>query len=195
MERLVITIGRQSGSRGREIGERLAEKLGIPLYDEKALMELAKGKPEYEEIQTFYEEEPVNSLLFAIAMEASQKTVDKVPFRQIRNICEGQSCVLLGRCGNYIFKNEKNTLRVFVHEDLEKRAKRTAEEKGIRLEKAKRILEDKDEKKKSFHRFYTREEWGKAENYELCLDSGVLGVEGTADMILSYLEIRKKWVK
>ena len=104
MEKLVITIARQYGSGGKKIGQELAKRLGIPFYGKDELMEIAKGKEDYEEVRSFYEEQPVNSLLYAIAMNQGESRAGRIPFRRIRELCGQESCVLIGRCGNYIFQ-------------------------------------------------------------------------------------------
>lgn len=99
MENFIITIGRQAGSGGREIGMRLAQRLGIPYYGRQELMQIAKGTTDYEEVQSFYEEQPVNSLLYALATINSEDDMGRIPFRRIRQLCSKTSCVLIGRCG------------------------------------------------------------------------------------------------
>ena len=92
MENFIITIGRQAGSGGREIGMRLAQRLGIPYYGRQELMEIAKGTPDYEEVQSFYEEQPVDDLLYAIATSNVEEDLGHIPFRRIRQPCTPQSC-------------------------------------------------------------------------------------------------------
>ena len=87
MENFIITIGRQAGSGGREIGMRLAQQLGIPYYGRQELMEIAKGTPDYEEVQSFYEEQPVDDLLYAIATSNVEEDLGHIPFRRIRQLC------------------------------------------------------------------------------------------------------------
>ena len=94
MRHIIITIGRQSGSGGRKIGELLAEKLGIPCYGKSELQKIAEGTDDYEEVQSFYEEEPVNSLLYAIAMSQFEQEVGRIPFRRIRELASKQSVAL-----------------------------------------------------------------------------------------------------
>ena len=106
MEQFIIAIGRQAGSGGREIGMRLARRLGVPCYGRQELMQIAKGTPDYEEVKSFYEEQPVDSLLYAIATNSIEKGMGHIPFRRIRQLCEKTSCVLIGRCGGYIFRGE-----------------------------------------------------------------------------------------
>ena len=91
MENFIITIGRQAGSGGREIGMRLAQRLGIPYYGRQELMEIAKGTPDYEEVQSFYEEQPVDDLLYAIATSNVEEDLGHIPFRRILQLCSKTS--------------------------------------------------------------------------------------------------------
>lgn len=115
MRHIIITIGRQSGSGGRKIGELLAEKLGIPCYGKSELQKIAEGTDDYEEVQSFYEEEPVNSLLYAIAMSQFEQEVGRIPFRRIRELASKESCIIIGRCAGHIFREDPEAVRVFIH--------------------------------------------------------------------------------
>ena len=115
MENFRITIGRQYGSGGKEVGRILAQKLGIPFYGKEELMKIAKDQPDYEEVRAFYEEQPVNSLLYAIAMEQGENRTGKVPFRKIRELCGSKSCILIGRCGSYIFREDPSCVKIFIY--------------------------------------------------------------------------------
>lgn len=190
MRHIIITIGRQSGSGGRKIGELLAEKLGIPCYGKSELQKIAEGTEDYEEVQAFYEEEPVNSLLYAIARNQFEQEVGRIPFQRIRNLADQESCIIIGRCAGHIFRKDPQAVRVFVHADPQIRRQRIMEREGISEEKAKQFLEDTDSRRASFHKYYTQREWGRAQDYELCLDSGVLGIEGTVEILLKYLRFR-----
>ena len=190
MENFIITIGRQAGSGGREIGMRLAQRLGIPYYGRQELMQIAKGTPDYEEVQSFYEEQPVNSLLYALATINSEDDLGRIPFQRIRQLCGKTSCVLIGRCGGYIFRGQERAVSIFLHADEHIRAQRTMEDYGVSMKKALEQNQKTDSDRAAFHRYYTREEWGASADYHLCLDSGVLGVEGTVEVILAYLKIR-----
>lgn len=190
MRHIIITIGRQSGSGGRKIGERLAEKLGIPCYGKSELQKIAEGTDDYEEVQSFYEEEPVNSLLYAIAMSQFEQEVGRIPFRRIRELASKESCIIIGRCAGHIFREDPEAVRVFIHADPKIRVQRTMEREGLSETKAKKFLEDTDSRRASFHKYYTKQEWGLAQDYELCLDSGVLGIEGTVEVLTEYLRFR-----
>ncbi len=193
MEHLIVTIGRQSGSGGREIGERLGEILGIPCYGKHELNEIAKKTKDYEEVRSFYEEEPVDSLLYAIAMNNLENPMERAPFQRIRELCANRSCVLIGRCGSTIFQKDADAVRIFIHGDRDWRIRHIMERDGLSQKKAREFMEQEDQRRASFHRYYTQREWGRAEDYELCLDSSVLGIDGTSEAIERYLKFRGKW--
>lgn len=189
---MIITVGREYGSSGREIGKILSKKLNIPFYDKKKLLSIAKQTPDYEEVREFYEEKPVNSFLAAIEENEEEKAIARKPFRRIRSLMSEEGGVLIGRCGNCIFRNYENALTVFVHGSKKIRVQKIAQIEQISLREAKRRMEEVDEDRAVFHSNYTGETWGAADGYELCLDSGILGIEGCADMILKYLQWKKE---
>ncbi|MDO4599385.1 MAG: cytidylate kinase-like family protein [[Ruminococcus] gnavus] len=190
MKRMIMTIGRQSGSGGRRIGELLAERLEIPLYGKAELQKIAEKTGDYEEVQAFYEEEPVNSLLYAIAMNQFEQEVGRIPFQRIRELASQESCIIIGRCAGHIFRKDPEAVRVFIHADPQIRVQRIMERECLSKGKARQFLEDTDSRRASFHKYYTQREWGMAQDYELCLDSGVLGMEGTAEVLIEYLRCR-----
>lgn len=190
MSRLLITIGREYGSGGREIGQKLAERLNIAFYDRKELMEIAKHRENYEDVQSFYEEFPVNSLLYAIAMNNFENGIGIIPFQQIRAICANQSCVIVGRCSNYIFKDDPDLISIFIHANPEFRLKRVMEMEQLSKSRAKERISEVDRGRKSLFEYYTKASWDKANGYHLCLDSSILGIDQTVEEILSYINRR-----
>ena len=151
---------------------------------------LQKDTDDYEEVQAFYEEEPVNSLLYAIAMSQFEQEVGRIPFQRIRELASKESCIIIGRCAGHIFREDPEAVRVFIHADPKIRVQRIMEREGLSETKAKKFLEDTDSRRASFHKYYTKQEWGLAQDYELCLDSGVLGIEGTVEVLTEYLRFR-----
>lgn len=137
MKRMIITIGRQSGSSGRKVGELLAERLSLPLYGKAELQKIAEGTDDYEEVQAFYEEEPVNSLLYAIAMSQFEQEVGRIPFQRIRELASKESCIIIGRCAGHIFREDPEAVRVFIHADPKIRVQRIMEREGLSETKAK----------------------------------------------------------
>lgn len=190
MGQVKITIARQYGSGGREIGRRLAEKLSIPFYGKKELMELAKTQPDYEEVRSFYEEQPVNSLLYAIAMNQEERKGNRIPFQRIREICGQGSFVLIGRCGNYIFREQPDCVKLFIYAGLEKKKAWIVDQEGVSEKKAEQLIRRIEEERAQTHEYYTGERWGAVDHYDLCIDAGILGVENTVDLIMTYLKNR-----
>ena len=190
MEKGIITIGRQYGSQGKAIGKKLAMELGCTFYDKEELTKIARGR-DYEEVRAFYEEQPVDSLLYAIAMNNAEREMEKIPFARIRELCGVGPCVLIGRCGSEIFRGDPNAVSIFIHGDMEKRIQYVMETEGLSGISARKKISRTDEARTSFHRYYTHREWGSAEDYELCLDSSILGADRCVEAILGYLKIRE----
>lgn len=188
MKKTILTIGRQYGSGGREIGQKIAEKLGYPLYDKEKLLEIAKKDGSFDEVRSFYQEKPVDSLLYAIAMSTLTQGIERKPFQEIKKIIEQEPCILIGRCGNYITKDRTDTLRVFIHADDKFRAERVAKENGITEEKAAKKIVETDKARASFYRFYTNGEWDQASGYDLVLNSSMFGIDQCVDMIIKSMD-------
>lgn len=190
MENFRITIGRQYGSGGKEVGRILSDRLGIPFYGKEELMRMAKDQPDYEEVRAFYEEQPVNSLLYAIAMGQGENRTGEVPFEQIRRLCGSRSCILIGRCGSYIFREDPSCVKIFIYADMDQKIQWIERQEKVSARKAKKLIEKVEEERAQFHRFYTGKNWGNVNDYDLCLDAGVTGTEKAADIIMAYLENR-----
>ncbi|QIB70573.1 cytidylate kinase-like family protein [Aminipila butyrica] len=190
---MIITIGREYGSGGHDIGEKLAEKLGVELYDKEYLAERLKELGDYEEVQTFFEEKPANSLLYAIAREEADDRLSRKPFEEIRRLIGTRPCVLVGRCANAIFRQQEDHISVFVHADLDWRIQRIAQSNGISEKATKVLIQETDRGRAEFHRQYTGEEWGDSRGYQLSLDSGRIGIQQAAELILAYGEASWRW--
>ncbi len=190
MERMIITVARQYGSGGKAVGEKLARRLGIDFYGKEELMALAKERQDYEEVRSFYEEQPVNSLLYAIAMNEAVGDAGEIPFRRIRELCGDRSCVLVGRCGNYIFKDQENCVRIFIYASMDKKIQWIQNMMDLPARKAEKVIKETENERAQFHKYYTGEEWGCVNHYDLCIDAGILGTEKTVDAILDYLKSR-----
>lgn len=140
MEKGIITIGRQYGSQGRAVGKMLAQRLGCAFYDKEELARIARGR-DYEEVREFYEEQPVDSLLYAIAMNNEEGEVGRIPFARIRELCGNGPCVLIGRCGNEIFRKKQDAVSIFIHGDMEKRVQYVTETEGLSAHGAKKKID------------------------------------------------------
>ena len=189
-EKMIITIGREHGTMGEKVAERLRTQFQLPLYDKAHLLKAVEGTDRYDELNAFFNDRKVNSLLYAIAMSESVKSND-VPFGIIKNIVGDTGGVVMDSCGNYLFRNRPNTVRIFLHADKEIRINNLVTNLGMTKEQARKEIETEDSKRCEFHKYYTEETWGMSNGYELCLDEGVLGIDGCVEMILKYLKIRK----
>lgn len=204
MTNQVITISRQFGSGGRTIGKMVAEKLQIPYYDKELVDAVAKESGfSHEFIEEIGEYASVtSSFLFNIAVSAhpmglvdTMSVSDKLYVCQtnvIRDLASKGPCVIVGRCADYILKDQPDTLHVFIHADMEHRKERIVRLYGETKQTPEKRLQDKDAKRKTYYRHYTNAVWGDAQNYDLCLDSGSLGVEKCADIICDVAEMLGK---
>ncbi len=188
MKNRVITISREFGSGGRTIGKMVAEKLGIPCYDAEIIQEMAKKTgftPDY--IKEAGEYTPGNFLSAAFSNRSFGPTNEDIIWQQqykvITELAEKSSCVIVGRCADYILQNKADCLNVFIHADMKFRAERIVKVYGEREQSPEDRLKDKDKRRAAYHRFYTDMEWGHAQNYHLTLNSGVLGIEKCANII------------
>jgi cytidylate kinase len=184
---MIITIGREFGSYGHVIGRELAKKLGIKYYDKESLALEAKKSDKYEELRDFYEEQPINGLLYVIATDSRSNGQRKVPFEFIRRVAEKEDCVIVGRCGNYILKGHPEMTSVFVHAPKEYRIDKTAADRKISAEKAKRLVEKEDKEREGFHTYFADEKWNEADGYQLTIDSSVISIEDAVDLIIDFV--------
>lgn len=202
---MIITIGRQFGSGGREIGKKLAEELGIKYYDKELLSRAAKESGLCEEIFKSHDEKPTNSFLYSLVMDTYSfgyggsayadmpinHRVFLAQFDAIKKIAEEGPCVLVGRCADYALDTYDNVVSVFVQADLETRTARVAHSFDLPLNKAKDMAVKTDKKRASYYNYYTNKRWGEAESYDLCLNSGKLGIDGTVKAIKDYVALRE----
>ena len=202
-KRIIITIARQYGSGGREIGERLAEILGIPLYDKELIKEAAANGNLSEDAVTGVDESAANSLLYTLAMGSNILGTTmhfgyKVPLNDklfilqsevIKNRAKEGSCVIIGRCADYVLRNEKDVLRIFIYGDLDHRKARVADRHPeLKSSQIIDVINKTDKRRASYYNFYTGNKWGKYDNYDIALNSSTFGIEGTAKLIARSVE-------
>ena len=198
---LIITIGRQFGSGGRDIGEKVAEYFNIPFYD-KELVELAAQKSNIsKEALKEVDEHATNSFLYSLAsgnysMRGINAPIyyempinDKLFIAQadvIKEVAKRGSCVIVGRCADYVLENENvDVLSVFVYGSVDYRAKRVMSALDITQAKAKDKVLKTDKQRRTYYDYYTSKNWGVMSNYDLCIDAEKFGIEETANMIIN----------
>lgn len=188
MNNRIITISREFGSGGRTIGKKVAEKLGIPCYDSELLQKIAEESGFQESYISDAGEYAPSSFLSSMLSSRTMGPTNQDRLWEIQNkliveLAEKSSCVIVGRCADYILREKADCLRVFIHASMEYRAERIVKVYGEREESPEQRLRDKDKRRAAYHRFYTNMKWGHAQNYHICLDSGVLGIEKCVDII------------
>ncbi len=202
-KKFTITIGRQLGSGGREIGRTMATRLGISYYD-KELLQIASresglGKEFFEDM----DEKKSHSIFGGVfdvrnmvteghfsGAYLSNETLFKIQSDVIRNLAEKESGLFLGRCADYVLKDFPQCLNIFVSADLNDRIKRVAELQQVTEGKARDLIEKTDRKRAGYYRFFSNKIWGAAESYHLCINSSVLGIHDTAEFLIWFTEKR-----
>lgn len=207
MDNFVITIGREFGSGGMDVARMLADKLNIKYYDKELLGMAAKESGLCEEIFENHDEKPTNSFLYSLVMDTySVSGYTSAPFLDmplnhkvflaqfdtIKNLAAKESCIIVGRCADYALSEHPNCLSVFIHADLEFRIKHLMDTYQMTRDKAKDMIHKTDKKRASYYNYYSSKKWGDSRSYNLCLDSGQLGLEGCTEMILTYMDLKAK---
>ena len=197
----IITIGRQFGSGGKEIGERLAKELGIPFYDRELLTRAAKESGFCEEMIQNHDERPTNSFLYNLVMDTysfgynsaamvdmpiSQK-VFLAQFDAIRKIADEGPCVIVGRCADYALSEYDNCLNIFIHGNQKCKIERIMRKYELNDQKAKEMMIKKDKQRQSYYNYYSSKKWGRADSYDLTINSSVLGIEGSVKLIKQFI--------
>ena len=202
-KKIIITIARQYGSGGREIGELVAKKLGIPLYDKELITEAASRGSLDEKVTKLADESSANSLLYTLAMGSNvlgttmhfgykMPLNDKLFILQsevIKEYAKEESCVIIGRCADYVLRDEERLLRIFVYGDLDHRQARVAERHPeLKSGQIIDVINKTDKRRSSYYNFYTGNKWGKYDNYDIAINSSTLGIEDTAKLICACAE-------
>lgn len=196
MGNLIVTISREFGSGGRKVGELLAQQLCIPFYDKEIIQITQEKSGLSKEFLENAEEHSRRSFLFSIATTAyadmkypyqyDTPVTDKAFFAQsdvIRELAAKNNCVIVGRCADYILKEEDKMLRVFITAEHDDRLKRIIAEYGIDEKEAPAKLKKADKARASYVRLYTGEEWGSIHNHDLIINTSFTGIEGAVNII------------
>lgn len=185
---MIITIARQCGCGALNVGKMLAEYYDIPFYTRKTLMEMASQRGVLEEMETFFDERPVDELLFAMSSfgEARRNQTEK-PLRTLANMIGNEDCIIIGRCGNYIFRERNDLVSVFLKGEFGKRIQDIQNELSLSYSDAKDFVEHADDCREAYHKYYTELTWGNANDYDLCLDTMRMGAEETVRIIEQYV--------
>lgn len=199
-KKIIITIARQYGSAGREIGEKVAAALGISLYDKELIKEAASKGDLNEEVLKNADEQAANSLLYTLAMGSNilgttmnfgykMPINDKLFILQsevIKEYAAKGSCVIIGRCADYVLRDTPGLLRLFIYGDIDHRQARIKERHPeIKSSQIIDVINKTDKRRASYYNFYTGNKWGKYDNYDIAINSSTLNVDGAVDVIVA----------
>ena len=198
----IITIGREYGSAGRQIGQEVARYFGIKCYDKELLEHAANDSGICKELFENHDERPTNSFLYSLVMDTysfgySSAGFTDMPmnhkvflaqFDTIKKIAERESCVIVGRCADYALASNPDCLNVFIHADIEDRIKTVSKRNDVTENKAKDLIQKKDKQRASYYNYYSCKKWGDSRSYDLTLNTSKITPEQCVDIILAYRE-------
>ena len=185
---MIITIARQCGCGALEVGEILSKHYGIPLYTRKSLMQAAREKGMLSSMEDFFEERPVDELMSSITLSVELEDIQNKFCKAFKSIGGEGDCVLIGRCGNFIFKDRDDLVSVFLHGKAELRIAHIMALEGLSRSDAEEFVHNTDDQRVAYHKFYTGLRWGNAPDYDICLDVCRLGATKTAELVQTYAE-------
>ena len=198
----IVTIGREFGSAGLEIGAMLAERLGIPCYDKELLKRAAKESGMCPELLENHDERPTSSFLYNLVMDTysfgytTSAYVDMpishkvflAQFDAIKKLASEGPCVIIGRCADYALNEYPNCIHLFIHAELEDRIQRVMKKYDLSYDKAKDMIQKKDKQRANYYNYFSSKKWGAADSYHLTIDSSVLGEEGSVELIMQFIQ-------
>lgn len=193
---MIISIGRQHGSGGREIARLLAQELGIKCYDKEIVDEAAKHSDFSRDLINAYDEKRMSAFMLQAGGYGLNENfrlnmqVVSAQFDAIREIASKGDCIFVGRCADYILRDRSDLVSVFILGDMDERLKCLARRQGLDEAAARKKIKEVDKDRSSFYKYYSDQVWGDAQNYDLCINSSRLGVEGTVKVIMDYIKTR-----
>lgn len=192
-ERFVVTIGREFGSGGNEIGKNLAERLGISFYDRNLLNIIAEESGIKEQFLEKEDERASNPfdepyVPYGIDTGSLSERLFKMQAKLIKEKAEEESCVVVGRCSDYILRNEEHACHVFIYADLGERITRVMEKHHVSEDDAYKIIKKQDKIRKSYYQYYTDHKWGTLEGKDIMINKSSTGIDGAVDLIIQFLK-------
>lgn len=198
----VITISRQYGSGGKEIGRKLATKLGIPFYDNEIIDRAAKESGFSTQAFENAENKATNSLLYSLAMGMNAYGNQELGFSHlslddriylaqadvIRKVANEGPCVIVGRCADYVLKDHPGVVNVFITAGIDFRVQRAIELEGLSPVKAEENVAKADKRRANYYNYHANGKWARADNYNLCIQSDLVGIDGTVECIKEFVE-------
>ncbi len=201
----IITISREFGSGGREIGQKLAESLGINFYDKELLEIASKESGICEDLFLKHDESSTNSFLYSLVVgnypiSAGGKLNPDMPinhkiflaqFDTIKKLSGEGPCVIVGRCADYILRADINVINIFITGNLNEKKRRILDRYDIEKNKVEDFIRKTDKRRANYYNYYADMKWGEAKNYDLCINSSKTGVDGAVELVKNYIEIKE----
>ncbi|MBO7363953.1 MAG: cytidylate kinase-like family protein [Lachnospiraceae bacterium] len=206
--KLIICIGRESGSGGRKIGMMLAEKLGVNCYARELISVAAENSGLCDEIIASHDERPRRSFLYSLVMDSysvgyhaqmvdmpMDQKVFLAQYEAIKKLASESGCVFVGRCADYVLQDDPDMVSVFITASEEDKIQTVMETHSLDRAKAKDYIQKTDRRRSSYYNSYSDRRWGLASSYDLCLNRSALGFEGTAEAILAFARLKKRGIR
>ncbi len=201
----VITLGRQLGSNGRVVGKLLADKLGYKFYDKDLIARVAKESGLSENLFREMDEKPTSSLLYSLVMGVQSSkglyyhyndmlngdNLFRIQADLIKKIAQEGPCIIVGRCADYILRDNPNLIKLFLYADSESRVKTIMERNNVDEKEARSAVNKADKRRANYYNFYTNSEWGCVNNYHLCMDTTALPQEKCVEYLYDYIKTRE----
>ena len=200
MKDVVITIGRQLGGGGGCLAKELNRRLGLPVYNKELICEAAKKSGLRESLFASADEQDSNVVSLGGGLSVdnfagsfcsgyiNNDTLFGIQCQTIEALADQGPCIIVGRCADYVLRERKNVLSVFVVADLEERIERIAHERGLSLREAESLIAQSEKRRAAYYNHYTFKKWGAAESYDLCLNASKLSIEACADLVMAAIE-------
>lgn len=194
----IITISRQYGSGGREIAKKLAEALSLPFYDNEIIQKAAQKSGYSKEMFEQADLKPTGSFLYTMSMFSANAVGFELPLSDkiflvqsdiIKEVAEQGGCVIVGRCADYVLRDNKNVVNIYIHSDLDTRIERAISLYNFPHDKAKEVIVKNDKRRATYYNYYSNLKWGNAGNYDMSINSGTLGIDNTVTAIQKFIEL------
>ena len=187
---MLITIGRECGCGADEIGKILSDKYGIPFYAKSELVKYAKEKGIYEKYPYFFGEVPTDFFMSSLDENVMER-VRNTRKEALGKLIQDKDCIIIGRTSNFVFRDKDDSVRIFLCANLNYRIAQIAMKHNLSMDKARKLVEETDERRKRYHQYYTGEEWGYAGNYNLTMDVSELGIQGVINVVDAFITGRE----
>ena len=191
---MVILLSREYGSGGRVIGEEVAKRLGYSFYDKEMIVKVAEETGLAQSYVKEHSEHSKGSSIFAYAFSprdeagvSLEDTLMNAQTKVIKKIAEEENAVIVGSCGDYVLRDKKDKLTVFIYGNEPEKIERISKLRNISKEETLKFIKEMDKRRSINYKYYTDQIWGESENYDLCIDSSRIGVKGAVEVIKAYL--------